>query len=74
MSNLSEIPKARSLLWLQLAVRQGDVQLGWLIDPASHRVEIYRPGQAPEILDTPGALSGEEVLPGFTLKLQAVWS
>ena len=29
------------------------VQLGWLIDPIAHSVEIYRPGPRPEILDNP---------------------
>ncbi len=43
------------------------VQLGWLIDPQSQRVEIYRFGQAPELLMFPTQLSGEAVLPGFNL-------
>lgn len=44
-------------------------RLGWLIDPKSRRVEIYRAGQDVEILDNPTSLSGEEVLPGFVLNL-----
>ena len=49
-------------------------QLGWLIDPQTRRVEIYRPGQAVEILEHPDTLLGESVLPGFTLTLQRVWA
>jgi len=45
------------------------LRLGWLIDPQEQRVEIYRPGQPVEILALPTCLSGEEVLPGFTLYL-----
>jgi len=47
-------------------------QLGWLIDPQNQRVEIYRPGQVVEVLDNPSHLSGESVLPGFTLSLKRI--
>jgi Uma2 family endonuclease len=46
------------------------VKLGWLINPKTRRVEIYRQGQAVEVLDSPTTLSGEDVLPGFVLDLQ----
>lgn len=48
------------------------VRLGWLIDRKTRRVEIYRPGQALEVLESPTELSGEEVLPGFILDLRIV--
>lgn len=48
------------------------VKLGWLINPKTRRVEIYRQGQAVEVLDSPTTLSGEGVLPGFVLDLQIV--
>ncbi|AMV40674.1 Uma2 family endonuclease [Planctomyces sp. SH-PL62] len=48
------------------------VRLGWLIDPETQAVEIYRPGRDPETLAKPAALSGEEVLPGLTLDLKGV--
>mgnify|MGYP006278049613 CR=1 FL=1 len=48
-------------------------RLGWLIDPQNQRVEIYRSGQAVEVLEHPKQLSGEEILPDFTLDLQRVW-
>lgn len=44
-------------------------RLGWLIDPQSKRVEIYRQGQDVEVLNAPKTLSGEAVLPGFVLDL-----
>ena len=43
--------------------------LGWLINAQDKQVEIYRPNQAVEIVNFPIDLSGEEVLPGFILKL-----
>ncbi len=50
------------------------VRLGWLIDPKTQRVEIYRADdQTVEVLEFPMTLSGEEVLPGFVLSLQAIW-
>jgi Uma2 family endonuclease len=53
---------------------ENGVRLGWLIDPKNQRVEIYRPGQAVEILESPVSLSGEEVLPGFSLDLIPLWA
>lgn len=47
--------------------------LGWLIDPIERRVYTYRPGKEVEILDDPAELSGEPVLPGFTLDLKEIW-
>ncbi|BAC90351.1 Uma2 family endonuclease [Gloeobacter violaceus] len=48
------------------------VQLGFLIDPETQRVEIYRPGRDAEVLQSPQVLDGEDVLPGARLNLQDV--
>ena len=53
---------------------ENEVRLGWLIDRRTRRVEIYRLGQAVEVLESPTELSGEDVLPGFVLNLQTVWA
>ena len=45
------------------------LRLGWLIDPISQQVAIYRQNQELEIVSLPTTLSGEDVLPGFTLEL-----
>jgi Uma2 family endonuclease len=50
------------------------VRLGWLINPQDQQVEIYRPGQPVEILQSPQSLSGETVLPGFVLDLSYILS
>jgi Uma2 family endonuclease len=49
-------------------ITQG-ARLGWLIDPLTGKVEIYRPGQPVEALERPSTLSREDVLPGFVLDL-----
>jgi Uma2 family endonuclease len=57
------------------------VRLVWLINPQNQRVEIYRINSAnqmlgerkPEILQSPTQLSGEDILPGFTLDLTTIW-
>ena len=50
--------------------------LGWLIDPQTPLVEIYRLGQELETLnfsmEQPPQLSGEDVLPGFILDLTLI--
>lgn len=51
---------------------ENGVQLGWLINPQDQQVEIYRAGQPVEILQSPQSLSGESVLPGFTLDLSRI--
>ncbi|NEQ96112.1 MAG: Uma2 family endonuclease [Cyanothece sp. SIO2G6] len=45
------------------------LRLGWLINPQDQQVEIYRIGQAVEIVAMPTILSGEKVLPGFELQV-----
>lgn len=49
-------------------------RLGWIVNPQNRTVEIYRSGQEVEVLDSPSEVSGEDVLPGFTLDLRRVWS
>ncbi len=49
-------------------------RLGWLIDPQSRRVQVYRPGAEVEILDAPQTVSGAPELPGFVLQLAGVWN
>ncbi|ELR98996.1 Uma2 family endonuclease [Gloeocapsa sp. PCC 73106] len=46
------------------------VRLGWLFNPQDQRVEIYRLNQDKEVRSLPTELSGEEVLPGFSLQVE----
>ena len=45
------------------------LRLGWLINPQDQTVEIYRSEQEVEVLSLPIRVSGEDVLPGFTLEI-----
>ncbi|MGD1860729.1 MAG: Uma2 family endonuclease [Leptolyngbyaceae cyanobacterium] len=45
------------------------LRLGWLINPPDQQVEIYRQGQAVQVVAMPTLLSGEDVLSGFELQV-----
>lgn len=45
------------------------VRLGWLVNPQQQQVEIYRLQEAVDVRDLPVDLSGEDVLPGFQLRI-----
>jgi Uma2 family endonuclease len=60
--------QAKMLVYQRVGVR-----MGLLIDPKKKRVEIYRPGQEPEILETPKSIDCNEVMPGFILDLSRIW-
>lgn len=49
------------------------VRLGLLINPKNNQVEIYRPGQEPEVLESPVSIDCNEVMPGFVLSLSKIW-
>ncbi|MEG4531674.1 Uma2 family endonuclease [Microcoleus sp. D2_18a_D3] len=53
--------------------RDNGAVLGWLINRKSRQVEIYRQNQEVEVLESPAAVSGEDVLPGFILNLESIW-
>jgi Uma2 family endonuclease len=53
--------------------RDNGAVLGWLINRKSRQVEIYRQNQEVEVLESPAAISGEDVLPGFILNLESIW-
>jgi Uma2 family endonuclease len=52
---------------------ENGVRLGWLIDPRQRRLYVYRPEQPPEVLEDPGTVSADPLLPGFVLDLTEIW-
>jgi Uma2 family endonuclease len=72
-SESDSLEKLRSKMQDYLA---NGIRLGWLIDPQTPLVEIYRPNQEVEVinfsLEQPPTLSGENVLPGFVLDLSLI--
>ena len=53
--------------------RANGVRLGLSIDPKNKQVEIYKPGQEPEILESPTEIDCSEVMPGFILSMGEIW-
>jgi len=47
--------------------------LGWLIDPSTRRVYVYRPDEEVVMLENPEIVSGEPLLPGFELQTTKLW-
>lgn len=70
MSPSDSLEKTR--LKMQEYMENG-ARLGWLINRRQQQVEIYRPNQEVEILQNPQSLSGEDILPDFTLDLTPIW-
>ena len=53
---------------------ENGVSLGWLIHPSKRKVYVYRPNEEVITLDNPETVSGDPLLPGFTLILTELWS
>lgn len=52
---------------------ENGARLGWLIDPKTKNVHIYRANGEIEILENSKMVSGEDVLHGFELDLTEIW-
>jgi Uma2 family endonuclease len=52
---------------------QNGTKLGWLLDPSSKRVYVYRPEEPVRELKNPQTVSAEPVLSGFVLDLREIW-
>ena len=68
-------PSDKRLDDLRLKMRRylkNGARLGWLLDPPSGLVEVYRPDRAMQAFDRPATISGEDVLPGFALDLRGI--
>lgn len=50
------------------------IQLAWLVDPLRKAVEIYRPGQQPEVQEGHSAVYGEGPVAGFVLEFARIWN
>jgi Uma2 family endonuclease len=72
----SESDSLKSLRFKMQEYRDNGARLGWLIDPKTPLVEIYRPLHDVETItfsfDEPPQLSGEDILPGFILDLTQI--
>ena len=65
---------SRSVLQAKMKeYQENGVRLGILIDRSAKQIEIYRIGKSIETVDRPEIISGEDVLPGFELKMSLIW-
>lgn len=69
----SESDSLREVQFKMSEYMENGSRLGWLIDPQTRLVHVYRPGQPVEILEEPTDVSAGQVLPGFVLDLSAIW-
>ena len=49
------------------------VRLGWLIDPQTETVTLYRENTSPETLDRPDIVEAATIVEGFTLPMDRIW-
>jgi Uma2 family endonuclease len=49
-------------------------KLGWLIDPTTRTVYVYRPGQTTERLVDPRRVEGEPPVDSFVLEMAGIWN
>lgn len=52
----------------------GGTRLAWIIDPRTRTARVYHTADQSTLLDASGTLLGGDVLPGFELKLQDLFS
>ncbi|HMD98279.1 MAG TPA: Uma2 family endonuclease [Terriglobia bacterium] len=52
---------------------ENGARLGWLLDPDTRQVLVYRHGRAVEVLNHPESVSGDPELLGFVLDLKEIW-
>jgi len=52
---------------------ENGARLGWLLDPKSRRIYVYRSGKRVIVMENAEEISGEPELPGFVLNLREIW-
>lgn len=52
---------------------QDGVRLIWVIDPKPRRVIVYAPGQSTQFLGEADQVSGQTIIPGFTIAVQQLF-
>ena len=52
---------------------ENGAQLGWLLDPETRSVHVYRPDATVTVLQNVREISADPELPGFVLDLREIW-
>ena len=50
------------------------VKLGWLIDPETRALYVYRPGLTTERLVNPDRVQGGPLVESFVLEMAGIWN
>jgi Uma2 family endonuclease len=61
--------RAKMVEWIEAGA-----ELGWMIDPETRTVEIYRPNSSVEVVSNVAVLVAGAPVAGFTLELAQVWN
>jgi len=69
-SGTDRLPPLREKMELWIA---SGAELAWLIDPERRVVEIYRPGEKPEVHEDPTSVQGDGPVRGFELVMGRIW-
>jgi len=64
------LPDLRAKMEMWIA---NGAEVAWLIDPERRVVEIYQPGDSPEVLHEPSSVQGTGPVSGFELVMARVW-
>jgi Uma2 family endonuclease len=70
---ISPTDRKADIVEKQTLYTRAGVPLVWWVDPERKTVTVYRLGHALEVIEANGVLDGGDVLPGFTLELQAIF-
>jgi len=69
-SETDRLPEIREKMAMWIA---NGAELAWLIDPERKVVEVYRPGEEPEIHEQPSSVQGSGPVAGFELVMARIW-
>ena len=61
--------QAKMEVWLS-----NGAQLAWMVDPYAATITIYRPGEAPEVLQRPDSIEAGSPVAGFRLTTSRLWA
>lgn len=52
----------------------GGTQLVWLVSPTRRTVTVYRKGQSPRVVEAQDVLTGDDIVPGFSVAVADIFN
>lgn len=68
-SDRPKVTRAKMREWIE-----NGAELGWMINPATRTVTVFRPGQEPQDHVGLDSIAGEGPVAGFVLNLRDIWA